>query len=127
MKTLIFSSLLLLTVALTSCSTNKQSIAREQWFDGSSVVIFSKKPADAQLVGLISTNSYSGLTLSQANQNAMRKLKYKAKRMGANGIVVDNTNGVALMGATIDAEAIFVPGLNNSEIFVSDDGGSNLK
>ena len=128
MKTMILMSLFATTTLLTSCSTNSTVADHDQQADPTqAVTVFTIKPAGAQTIGTISTNSYTGLTLNQVYQDALHKLQCQAGQMGANGLVIESTNDAALMGARITAEAIFVPALNNWDGLAADENYWYLK
>jgi len=128
MKTMILMSLFAATALLTGCSTNSTVADHDRQADPTkTVTVFSIKPAGAQTIGTISTNSYTGLTLNQVYQDALHKLQCQAGQMGANGLVIESTNDAALMGARITAEAIFVPALNNWDGLAADENYWYLK
>jgi hypothetical protein len=120
MKTAILTTLSVAAL-MTGCSTNNTNMADRDRQSGQSVVVFSQKPENAQVISAITTNSYAGLTLNQAYKDALRKLQYQARQMGANGLIIDSTNDAALMGARINAEAIYVPAPDNADGLISDD------
>lgn len=71
-------------------------------------MVYSAMPAHAMVIGLISADSFGGTTLEDADADALRKLKYEAGRLGANGLVLGNSTDQPLAGAKLQAKAIYV-------------------
>lgn len=72
------------------------------------VMIYHQMPDHAQVVGTITADSYGGLTLTDANGDALQKLRTEAGRMGANGVVLNATNDQPMDGAQMLAKAVYV-------------------
>jgi hypothetical protein len=76
--------------------------------DSDTVVVYQSFPAHARIIGTVSAVSYHGLTLAQADADALNILKQQAAGLGANGIVISNVDDQPLEGARNSAKAIFV-------------------
>ncbi len=92
------------------CSTSSRQ-ASGKFHPASSatgVVIYTFKPARAQVVGTVRVNSFHGVTWQQASDDALGKLKIEAAKLGANGIVVSPADDQASEGASLQGNAIFI-------------------
>src|SRR6202000_376905 len=89
MKKILFSPLMLL-VLVTGCasSTHQVTGVKRPSFPPEAVGIYSSMPAHAEVIGFVSANSYDGMTLHQANKDALSMLKTEAGKLGANGVVI---------------------------------------
>jgi uncharacterized protein YbjQ (UPF0145 family) len=65
-------------------------------------------PKHAEMIASLSANSYEGITLKQANEDALDELKNEAGKLGANGIVLRGANEEELAGANLRASAFYV-------------------
>lgn len=110
MKHITLISSLAFLVLVTGCTTGKHKVTgtlREP-LPPAAVMVYSAMPPHAQLVGVVSADSFGGTTLQDANQDAVQKLRAEAGRLGANAIVIGTTNDQPLSGAKIQARAIYV-------------------
>lgn len=97
-------------ILATGCAsgTHKVTGRLHAQIDPDAVVIYQSLPAHAQIIGTISAVSYHGLTLAQAQADALNVLKKEAAGLGANGIIISNVDDEPLKGARKNATAIFV-------------------
>jgi uncharacterized protein YbjQ (UPF0145 family) len=72
------------------------------------VFVYPIMPRQAEVIASISASSYEGITLKQANDDALTELKAEAAKLGANGIVLRRTNDAELAGANVRANAFYV-------------------
>ena len=72
------------------------------------VKIYSTMPPHAEVIGLVSADSFGGTTLQDANQDALQKLKVEAGQLGANAIVIVGADDKPLDGAKIKAKAVYI-------------------
>jgi hypothetical protein len=72
------------------------------------IVVYYQMPPHSKIIGRVSADSYGGVTLQNASDDALDQLKLEAGKLGANGIVLDNSNDQALGGAQVRGNAIFV-------------------
>jgi hypothetical protein len=72
------------------------------------VKIYSTAPANSEVIGIVSASSISGLTWQQASDDALRRLKIEASKIGANGIVVKNSENDFNSGSKVSGTAIYV-------------------
>jgi hypothetical protein len=96
---------------VTGCTTGSHKVTgtlREP-ISPEAVMIYSSMPPHAEVIGLISADSFGGATLQDANADALNKLRSEAGQLGANGVVVNtNTTDQPLSGAKLQAKAIYV-------------------
>ncbi len=110
MKHITLITTLAFLVLITGCTTGKHKVTgtlREP-VAPEAVMVYSAMPPHAQVIGLISADSFGGATLEDANHDALEKLRAEAGRLGANAIVVSGTNDQPLAGAKLQAKAIYV-------------------
>jgi uncharacterized protein YbjQ (UPF0145 family) len=72
------------------------------------VYVYPAMPKHAEIIASLSANSYAGITLKQANEDALDQLKSEAGKLGANGIVLRGANEDELTGANLRANAFYV-------------------
>ena len=72
------------------------------------IVVYYQMPPHSKIIGRVSADSYGGVTLQNASDDALDQLKLEAGKLGANGIVLDNFNDVALGGARVRGSAIYI-------------------
>jgi hypothetical protein len=73
------------------------------------VKIYYRMPDNATVVGVVSADSFAGVDVQQATDDAVIKLKAQAGRLGANGVFINGLqNSQPLSGAKITGEAILV-------------------
>ena len=97
-------------VFITGCTTGSHKVTgtlREP-VPPEAVRIYPSMPPHAQVVGLLSADSFGGATLQDASQDALQKLRNEAGRLGANGIVMGAADDTPLAGAKLKAQAIYV-------------------
>lgn len=112
----------LLLLALGGCAsgsaiitgTPRAPITPEQ------VTIYTEPPADFEVIGLVSATSDAGWTEQGSVDYAMRELKKRAAKLGANGVLLVSSGdvttgvvnvgsvGVPVTGKTVQGKAIFV-------------------
>lgn len=73
------------------------------------VKVYSTRPAAAEDVAIVSADSINGLTWQQAQNDAVRRLKSQAAKLGANAIVITGTENDVWSGSKATAQAVFVP------------------
>ena len=106
MKTLALAVLLI--VAGCTTGSHKVTGAMRPAASADLVKVYYQIPPGSQIVGRVYAGSYGGMTLQNANDKALAQLKLEAGKLGANGIVLDNLDDVALDGARARGNAIFV-------------------
>jgi hypothetical protein len=97
-------------VFITGCTSGSHKVTgtlREP-VPPEAVKIYAAMPPHAEVIGLVSADSFGGTTLQDANQDALQKLRIEAGRLGANAIVIDGGNDKPLDGAQIKAKAIYI-------------------
>lgn len=72
------------------------------------VQIYGTLPANARVIGTVSASSYAGVSLQQASNGALTRLKDEAGRLGANGIYLYASQDQPLSGVNASGEAIYV-------------------
>jgi hypothetical protein len=84
------------------------------------VTIYTEPPAEFEVIGIVNASSDAGWTAQGSVDYAMRELKKRAAKLGANGVLLvssgDVTTGVVMMGSvgvpvtgkTVQGKAIFV-------------------
>lgn len=72
------------------------------------VKVYAIMPDQAKVVGTVKVVSYAGMTMEQARDNAMVKLKAEAAKLGANGIVPEFQDADVLSGVELDGKAVFI-------------------
>ena len=110
MKYFALTTTLAFLVFITGCTTGSHKVTgtlREP-VPPEAVRIYSSMPPHAQVVGLLSADSFGGATLQDASQDALEKLRNEAGRLGANGIVIGPADDTPLAGAKLKAQAIYV-------------------
>jgi hypothetical protein len=97
-------------VLVTGCTTGSHKVTGtlHPQIPAEEVTVYSKMPAHAEVVGMVSADSFGGVDLQQATGDAVLKLKAEAGRLGANGILINGLQDRPLGGAKVNAEAIFV-------------------
>ncbi|MGC9943354.1 MAG: hypothetical protein ABSE48_16120 [Verrucomicrobiota bacterium] len=105
----IFAALALLAV-VTGCTTGNHKVTGRlrQPVAPEAVMVYSAMPPHAEVIGLVSADSFGGTTLDDANADALEKLRYEAGRLGANGLVLGKSTDQPLAGAKLQAKAIYV-------------------
>lgn len=106
MKNLTLAVLVLLTGCATSSHKVTGSLRAE--VPVTDVKVYYVMPANSQLIGLVTADSFGGVDLQQATEDAVNKLKMQAGRLGANGVFINGTASKPLSGAKVNGEAIFV-------------------
>jgi hypothetical protein len=103
-------SLLAFLVFITGCVTGHHKVTGllHEPLAPEAVMIYPAMPANAEVVGLLSTTSFGGLTLKDASADAILELKTEAGRMGANGVVLSPPDDQSGEGVKMHAKAIFV-------------------
>ncbi len=106
MKIYHLAALILLTGCTTSLhqvtGTLRTPVAPDQ------VMVYHAMPENSAVIGTVSAVSFGGITLRDAQHHAMDKVKLESGYLGANGIVIDDSDDEALCGAQVQGEAIFV-------------------
>jgi hypothetical protein len=101
---------LIVLVLIAGCTTGSHKVTgtlRPQ-VPPQEVKVYTQLPAHSEIVGMISADSFGGVDLQQATDDAVIKLKAEAGRLGANGILINGLQNRPLSGAKVSAEAIFV-------------------
>jgi hypothetical protein len=106
MKNLTLAALVLLTGCATSSHKVTGTLRPE--VPAADVKVYYVMPAKSQLIGLVTADSFGGVDLQQATDDAISKLKMQAGRLGANGLYINGTANKPLSGAKVNGEAIFV-------------------
>jgi uncharacterized protein YbjQ (UPF0145 family) len=126
MKTIAFSVLAGL-IFLTGCATCTHHITGRERpaVSPEAVYVYPVMPRHAEMIASISASSYAGITLKQANDDALNHLKAEAAKLGANGIVLRGTNDAELAGANVRASAFYVAAadLSNPKNLSAQDAG----
>ncbi len=97
-------------VVAAGCTTGSHKVtgALRPATSAGQVVIYYQMPSHSKIIGRVSADSYGGVTLQNASDDALDQLKLEAGKLGANGVVLDNFDNVALDGARVRGNAIFV-------------------
>lgn len=97
-------------VLITGCATSSHKVtgALRPEVPAADVKVYYVMPANYQLIGLVTADSFGGVNLQQATEDAVNKLKTQAGRLGANGVFINGTADKPLSGAKVNGEAIFV-------------------
>lgn len=117
MKTNIASFLAVGALALlTGCATGSHKVTGTigPAVSSDKVMIYDTMPANAKIIGTVSAHSFGGLTAANAHNFALAKAKREAGALGANGLVVENVADIALDGARVRGDAVFVSPDENS-------------
>jgi uncharacterized protein YbjQ (UPF0145 family) len=72
------------------------------------VTVYYSRPANAQTIGQVSSQSFGGMTYRDASADAMNEIKVQAGKLGANGVLIQDFNTAPLCGAQIHGTAIKV-------------------
>jgi len=103
-------TILAFLVFITGCVTGHHKVTGllHEPVSPDAVMLYSTMPAHAEVIGLLSTTSFGGLTLKDASADAIHELKTQAGRMGANGVVLSPPDDQSGQGVKMQAKAIFV-------------------
>ena len=71
------------------------------------VQLYSKPPADYEVVGIVKASSEMGFTEQGSTDYAVEELKKQAAAIGANGLLITAVGGRSLV-STVAGEAIYV-------------------
>ncbi len=107
MKNLALSVLIILAAGCAT-SSHKVTGPLHPQVPPEAVKVYNVMPAHAEVIGMVSADSFGGVDLQQATDDAVVKLKAQAGRLGANGIFINGLQDKPLSGAKLNAEAIFV-------------------
>jgi uncharacterized protein YbjQ (UPF0145 family) len=101
---------LVVLMMVAGCTTGSHKVtgALRPATPAGQVVVYYQMPSHSKIVGRVYADSYGGVTLQNASDDALDQLKLEAGKLGANGIVLDNFNDVALGGARVRGSAIYV-------------------
>lgn len=109
MKNIAFAVLILVIGCVTSShrltGTARSPISADQ------VKVYDRTPENSKLIGTVSATSFRGLTLHDAQDDAVQELKIEAGNMGANGVVLTSPDGSddnECAGAKMEGSAIYV-------------------
>ncbi len=72
------------------------------------VVVFYSIPPNAKTIGEVSAQSFGGLTYQDASDHALKEIRLQAGKLGANGVLIENSNTAPLCGAQFHGVAISV-------------------
>jgi hypothetical protein len=97
-------------VFITGCTTSSHKVTGtlRPEVPAKAVKVYYALPANAQVIGLVSADSFGGVDLEQATDDAVNKLKTQAGRLGANGVFINGSGDKPLSGAKVSGEAIYV-------------------
>lgn len=89
--------------------TKRNPIAPDQ------VTLYLDRPADFNVIGIVSASSPGGWTEQGSMDYAVAELKKQAAKLGANGVLLDSTGNTTTDGRsgyakTVQGKAIFVKG-----------------
>ena len=109
MKNLLLATL----VILTGCATSSHKVvgALHPPISPDMVQVYNVMPLNAQVVSLISADSFKGIDINQISNDALMQLKIQAGKLGANGILLDSSseqNQEPLHGARLSGQAIYI-------------------
>jgi len=107
MKNLALAVAVLATGCVSSSHTVTGRVSPE--LAPGAVEIYHALPANARIIGTVSASSYAGVSLQQATDGAVTRLKEEAGRLGANGIYLNVSQDKPLSGVNASGVAIFVP------------------
>ncbi len=106
MKNLAFAFLMLAAGCTTSSHKVTGTLRPE--VPATAVKVYYTLPPGAEVIGMVSADSFGGVDLQQATDDAVNKLKAQAGILGANGIFINGGVDKPLSGAKVSGEAIFV-------------------
>ncbi len=72
------------------------------------VAVYYSIPAHAETIGEVSAQSFGGLTYQNASDHALKEIRLQAGKLGANGVLIENSNTAPLCGAQFHGMAILV-------------------
>jgi hypothetical protein len=100
-------AVLMLAAGCTTSSHKVTGILRPE-IPATAVKIYYTLPPGSEVIGMVSADSFGGVDLQQATDDAIGKLKAQAGRLGANGIFLNGGADKPLSGVKVSGEAIFV-------------------
>jgi hypothetical protein len=103
-----FALAVLILVAGCTTSSHKVTGTLRPQVPPDEVKVYGTMPKHAQVIGIVSADSFGGVDLQQATDDAVVRLKAQAGRLGANGIFINGLQDKPLSGVKVNAEAIFV-------------------
>jgi hypothetical protein len=106
MKYLALFALILLAGCTTG--THKVTGSIRPAISPDQVIVYYSMPAHSRVIGTVTAQSFAGLTEQEARDGALEEVKAEAAKLGANGLVLENTNSQPLDGAQLLAKAVFV-------------------
>ena len=106
MKNLALAAAVLVTGCVSSSHTVTGRVSPE--LAPGAVEIYHTLPANARVIGTVSASSYAGVSLQQATDGALARLKDEAGRLGANGIYLNTSHDLPMSGVNASGVAIFV-------------------
>jgi hypothetical protein len=97
-------------LALCSCVTGSQVVTgiAHPPVSPSAVKIYDAAPDGAEGVGLVSANSTASFSWETAKMQCLEKMREEAAAMGANGLVITDTEASLSAGQRVQARAIYV-------------------
>jgi hypothetical protein len=97
-------------VLLSGCATSSHKVTGtlRPEVPPDTVKIFHAMPPHAQVIGVVTADSFAGVDLKQATDDAISKLKDQAGKLGANGLVINVSQDKPLSGAELTGQAIYV-------------------
>ncbi len=101
--------ILVIVGALTACASGSAVVTgtKRPEAEPGTVQMYSKPPAEYEVIGVVKASSDAGLTEQQSMDYAVEELKKQAAAIGANGLIITGVGGGS-DDAAVAAEAIFV-------------------
>ncbi len=110
MKKLIFSLIILSTFILSGCTTGSTIVTgniRPEILP-TEVQIFTEAPADYEVIGMIDAATEVAFSSQTAQDRTIKKLKDQAAKLGANGVLIIETELDWAGLKTTTAKAIYI-------------------
>ena len=97
-------------VLFTGCATSSHKVTGtlHPQVAPEAVKIYKTMPPHAQVIGVVTADSFAGIDLQQATANAVSDMQTQAGKLGANGLFVSTNLDQPLNGAKLSGQAIYI-------------------
>lgn len=108
-KTTLFFSILFCILAI-GCASGTALVTgtKRDAINSDEVIIYPELPENYEIIGIVSASSDWGWTQQDCLNYAIQELKKQAAKIGANGIVIENTKKTIFDEQNVSGKAIFV-------------------
>lgn len=108
-KTTLFFSILFCILAI-GCASGTALVTgtKRDAINSDEVIIYPELPENYEIIGIINASSDWGWTQQDCLNYAIQELKKQAAKIGANGIVIENTKKTIFDEQNVSGKAIFV-------------------